>query len=68
MYLVLFISNFFCREMVSLKKEQDKYNRSEIKELTRKFKDKSEAQKEKRTHNKKHIDQSVKEIQKVGFS
>ncbi|XP_057303429.1 1-phosphatidylinositol 4,5-bisphosphate phosphodiesterase beta-1-like [Hydractinia symbiolongicarpus] len=53
------------REMVSLKKEQDKYNRSEIKELTRKFKDKSEAQKEKRAHNKKHIDQSVKEIQKM---
>ena len=51
--------------MLTLKKDQDKFNRGELKDLSRKYKDKTELQKMKRVQNKKHIEQSVKERQKV---
>jgi len=53
------------KNMLQLKKDQDKFSRGEVKELARRYKDKSELQKEKRQHNKNHITQSVKERQKL---
>ena len=54
--------------MLTLKKDQDKFNRGELKELMRKSKDKVELQKMKRVQNKKHIEQSVKERQSVSVT
>ena len=56
------------RDMLTLKKDQDKFNRGELKELMRKSKDKVELQKMKRVQNKKHIEQSVKERQSVSVT
>ena len=53
--------------MISLKRDQDRFNRGELKDIGRKNKDKVEVQRLKRVQNKKHIEQSVKEIQKVTF-
>ncbi|XP_065655403.1 1-phosphatidylinositol 4,5-bisphosphate phosphodiesterase beta-4 isoform X3 [Hydra vulgaris] len=52
-------------DMMTLKKDQDKFNRGELKDIMRKSKDKLELQKMKRVQNKKHIEQSVIERQSM---
>ena len=65
-YLHLYI-NFDFRKVTEVKKEQDKQIREILRNLTKNQKDKAELQKEKRIHNKKHIDQVVKIRQDVCY-
>ncbi|XP_032241384.2 1-phosphatidylinositol 4,5-bisphosphate phosphodiesterase beta-1 isoform X2 [Nematostella vectensis] len=53
------------KQMNDLRKDQEKLNREEIKALSRWHKDKNELQRRKREQNKKHIEQAVKERQKM---
>jgi len=53
------------KQMNDLKKSQDNQNREELKVLARYHSNKDELQRRKREENKKHIEQSVKERQKV---
>eukprot|EP00112_Aurelia_sp_Birch-Aquarium-sp1_P001907 Seg1208.8 transcript_id=Seg1208.8/GoldUCD/mRNA.D3Y31 product="1-phosphatidylinositol 4 5-bisphosphate phosphodiesterase beta-1" protein_id=Seg1208.8/GoldUCD/D3Y31 len=53
------------REMQVLKKDQDRYNRNELKMLGKEYRNKGELQRMKREHNKKHIEQAVVERQKM---
>ena len=64
-FCIFFCIFFLSSEMTMLKKDQDKYNRTELKDIGRRIKDNAELQKMKRIQNKKHIEQSVKERQKV---
>ncbi|XP_065655400.1 1-phosphatidylinositol 4,5-bisphosphate phosphodiesterase classes I and II isoform X4 [Hydra vulgaris] len=52
-------------DMATLIKDLDKYNREEIKEIMSKSQDKLELQNMKRIQSKNHIEQSVKERQKL---
>eukprot|EP00794_Sanderia_malayensis_P017475 gene17475-19222_t len=53
------------REVHALKKDQDRYNRGELKMLSKEYHNKGELQRMKRERNKKHIDQAVIERQKM---
>ncbi|XP_020627651.1 trichohyalin-like [Orbicella faveolata] len=53
------------KQMNDLKKSQDNQNREELKVLARHHSNKDELQRRKREENKKHIEQSVKERQKM---
>jgi len=53
------------REIQILKKDQDRYNRGELKMLGKEYRNKGELQRMKREHNKKHIEQAVIERTKL---
>eukprot|EP00795_Rhopilema_esculentum_P013424 gene13424-4293_t len=59
------IQDRHARDMQILKKDQDRYNRGELKKLGKEYRNKGELQRMKREHNKKHIEQAVIERQKM---
>ncbi|XP_078345046.1 1-phosphatidylinositol 4,5-bisphosphate phosphodiesterase beta-1-like isoform X1 [Oculina patagonica] len=59
------LADLHAKQMNDLRKSQDNQNREELKVLARFHSNKDELQRRKREENKKHIEQSVKERQKM---
>ncbi|XP_058940060.2 1-phosphatidylinositol 4,5-bisphosphate phosphodiesterase beta-1-like isoform X2 [Pocillopora verrucosa] len=59
------LADLHAKQMNELRKSQDNQNREELKVLARQHSNKDELQRRKREENKKHIEQSVKERQKM---